>query len=137
MAYGNNRGGGGNRTYPDREALDNLRRNMDDVLNFSESPNLAGVISDLKVYIKGAGRDIKTHQLRNIYSKVREADTVLKLQLLRPKLAYVAARQGKPGARFMVEYFDTIIEKVESDKQVQSFHAFFEAVVAYHKFYHG
>lgn len=115
-----------------------LLSNVSEILQFNNSSIISNLITNTQNYIRDLGGDITTSQLRNLYAEVKKnVKTSTQLQLMRPKLAYVAARQNKPGAKRMVEFISTIIEKVETDEQVPHFTAFFEAIVAYHKFYYG
>ena len=96
------------------------------------------VIDSIKRFVEKTGKSITTSQLRNIYAKVlrvKEND-LNSLQLIRPKLAYVAARQNKQGAKDFVNFLDEIISKISTPAQISSFKTFFESLVAYHKFYH-
>jgi len=98
----------------------------------------AQVIDSIKLFVEKTGRNITTSQLRNIYSKILRVkeDNLTALQLIRPKLAYVAARQQKNEARDLVIFFDEIIAGIKTSSQAKSFKTFFESVMAYHKFYH-
>lgn len=109
------------------------------LLRMNEKEIPAGkVIDSLKMFVEKTGRNITTSQLRNIYSKILSVkeDNLTALQLIRPKLAYVAARQQRSEARELVMFFDEIISLVKTPEQLKSFKIFFESVIAYHKFYH-
>lgn len=121
-----------------------LNSHQDQLLHFyrkgQQNNNLAEVqayIKHLKGYIYGPeGQAITTTQLRNIYDKVRRAKDPIALQLVRPLLAYAAARQGKKAATDFVKWLDSIMALVNEDEDVKSFKLFMEAVIAYHKFCH-
>ena len=110
-----------------------LKSHTADILNFRQTEAIAPLLDHLKVYAEDKGRSLTTSQLRNIFSKVKPIATRQKLQLIRPKLAYVAARQKSGLAEQVVNFLESIIKKVETDAQVKDFVAFFEAFVAYHK----
>jgi len=80
-------------------------------------------------------------QIRNILDDVqRMKEEELKqgrLELLRPKLAYVSGRNKDSWAlRELREILDEAIRMVENDfKRFENFRNFFEAIVGYHKFY--
>lgn len=84
---------------------------------------------------------LTTSQIRNILDDVQrmKEDEVKegKLELLRPKLAYVAGRNKDSWAlRELREILDDGIELVGFDfKKFKNFQNFFEAIVGYHKFY--
>jgi len=97
---------------------------------------------------------LATSQIRSVFGKVRELDmhvrtaaaavteldqeTYRELQLLRPKLAYQAARATGKGVQWLKETLDPAIQLVERDRQrFRHFVDFFEAILAYHKAYGG
>jgi CRISPR-associated protein Csm2 len=100
---------------------------------------------------------LATSQIRSVFGKVRELDmhvrtaaaavteldqeTYRELQLLRPKLAYQAARatgRGVRGVEWLKQTLDPAIQLVERDRQrFRHFVDFFEAILAYHKAYVG
>lgn len=111
-----------------------LKGHTADILNFRKTEAIAPLLDHLQAYAEDKGRSLTTSQLRNIFSKVKPMTTRQKLQLIRPKLAYVAARQKSGLAEQVVNFLENIIKEVETDAQVKDFVAFFEAFVAYHKF---
>ncbi|MCS7051262.1 MAG: type III-A CRISPR-associated protein Csm2 [Thermomicrobium sp.] len=97
---------------------------------------------------------LATSQIRSVFGKVRELDMQTRtlpsdvrdltpeiyreLQLLRPKLAYQAARVPGRGVRWLKETLEPAIVLVGRDRQrFQHFVDFFEAILAYHKAYGG
>ena len=87
-------------------------------------------------------RNLTTSQIRNIYSAVKkmqmkgELDTH-KLLMLKPKLAYAAKRHGG-GVDTLKDVLTQAIDLVGNDsKKFDRFVDFFEAILAYHKFYGG
>lgn len=81
--------------------------------------------------------DLKTSQIRKIYSRIMNADTPRDLKLLRPQFAYTAGRnEKKPGVKNLMELLDFLVKKMdeENKKQQQNFLQFMEAVVAYRKY---
>lgn len=117
------------------EAEKYLKSNTKEILNFRESPQIDQLLTNLKAYAEEKGSSLTTSQLRNIFAKVKPISSRQKLQLVRPKLAYVAARQKNSKAEQVVNFLENIIKNVETDAQVKDFVAFFEAFVAYHKFF--
>ena len=78
---------------------------------------------------------LTTTQLRNIYTKVVLTKEVSELKMLRPNLAYIAARQNK--AKNIIKFIDQLIQKVNNEQQLKSFKKVMESFVAYHKFHHN
>ena len=85
---------------------------------------------------------LTTSQVRNIYGAVKkmqmkgELDTH-KFLMLKPKLAYAAKRHGG-GVDTLKDVLTQAIDLVGNDsKKFNRFVDFFEAILAYHKFYGG
>lgn len=110
------------------------------VLRMNDYPKeIKNIIDNIKTYVQGAGEALTTHQLRNVFGEVKKAKDVISFQLIRPNLAYIAARQDKnaKGAQEMVEFLDEMIQGINAPEDIEGGHHFFEAVVAYHKLYHA
>ncbi|MBL7810598.1 MAG: type III-A CRISPR-associated protein Csm2 [Bacteroidetes bacterium] len=75
---------------------------------------------------------ITTHQLRNIYSQLRNKRKPQDLLLERPRLAYIAAREKKFAP--VAGLIDKMIVHA-TDKNMSNFKYIMESIVAYHKFY--
>lgn len=89
----------------------------------------------VKRFVERRARSITPSQLRNIFIRVRAADHPRRLWVLRPQLAYIAGRADKEEMRELVVLLDDLIQKVTSPERVTAFKDFFEAVIAYHKYY--
>ena len=94
-------------------------------------------INKVKSYVKGNAHGITTSQLRNIFSQVKNVSHYEELYTLRPKLAYVSGRAEKDQTKTLLFLFDALISKVSNASQLEQFKAFFEAVIAYHKYFGG
>ncbi len=87
--------------------------------------------------------DLSTSQIRNIYSAVKKMQMKGKLDshqllMLKPKLAYTAKRADKRGAYLLKDVLTQAIDLVGNDSdKFNRFVDFFEAILAYHKFYGG
>lgn len=101
---------------------------------FADGVPLDKVYDDIAKFIKENYTMITTTQLRNIYSRVVDADSVQEVKILRPNLVYIAARQGK-GVEPIIDFFNQLIKGINDEEQLKSFKKVMEAVVAYHKFY--
>lgn len=95
-----------------------------------------------------AKENLSTSQIRNIFSEVKRMkkykESKDKLQLLRPKLAYVAGRHGKRKGNKLVgpvpdlsKVLDECIKNVRDETAFNNFKDFFEAILAYHRYYGG
>ena len=103
-----------------------------------------------------AGRNAVTSaQLRNVYSEIKRIETKLdgedlsaaweaqqaSVLLLRPKIAYNAARVLAKNDRSKIkafrEVFETALTHVNTYPEFERFSQFAESVIAYHKVYVG
>ncbi len=81
---------------------------------------------------------LTTSQIRNVFGAVKTMEmgqfNSHQLVLLKPKLAYAAARASGQGARQLKEVLSGAIDEVGSDEtKFARFVDFFEAILAYHK----
>lgn len=95
------------------------------------------VINSIEQFVQSFAKDVSPHQIRNIYSQAQKSNAV-QLKLLRPKLAYIEARQDdvkkRNAMKRLVLVLDDQLRQVD-DSNIDGFKIFFETVVAYHKFY--
>ncbi len=83
--------------------------------------------------MKKYNNSISTTALRNVYDEVMQKSTVADIQMFRPKLAYIVAKDKK--FRPLLELIDKVIEKIENEKNILNFKKFMESIVGFHKFY--
>lgn len=81
--------------------------------------------------------DIKlsTSQIRNVYSRVKERYNPTEVQLLRPLLAYAAGRNEEVKPLQIV--LDKMLQSVNDEDTYTCFRNFFQAILAYHRYYGG
>lgn len=106
-----------------------------ELLNMSKTSSLDKILNKIEVFVQQEGSSLSTSQLRNIYDKSIKADSLNELKILRPNLAYIAGRSNNDREKSLLAFIDILIKDVKSEEQVREFKIFFEAVVAYHKFY--
>ena len=96
-------------------------------------------IEKLKNFISDNAKHISTSQLRNIYTKIKnlKGDNLKEVYTLRPKLAYIYGRSDSKGMKKLLVLLDDRIKEIKTKSELEQFKAFFEAVIAYHKFYGG
>ena len=124
------------------ELIDEIRRDIPSILGGDTKK----LVEDAEKLGKHLGRRLPTSQIRVIFSEVkqmREYDRD-KLNLLRPKMAYIAGRHGqRKGGRLvgpivdLREVLDECIRKISSEEDFKNFKNFFEAILAYHRYYGG
>lgn len=123
------------------EAKGKFKGNYGKLLSMIDSDKLHEIIEQIKDYVETYAEGVSTSQLRNIYSKVKplKGDKGIKqLQLQRPKLAYIIARQdnrNRDNAIAMMSVMEDLMKDVREESQLKNFQYFMESVVAYHKFY--
>lgn len=86
--------------------------------------------------------NVTTHQLRNIFKLVKEAGNARSLHAIRPKLAYIGARQSEERGKVLIKVLDELIKEIDKVKdtpdepsRIKDFHYIMESIVAFHKFY--
>lgn len=92
---------------------------------------------------------LSSSQIRNVYGELKRIqmkgikDEKTSFLLLKPKLAYAAARDNAKGLLPLKGVFNKAFEAVEisdltkAEKQFENFMDFMEAILAYHKSYGG
>lgn len=136
-----NNGKSGKIQNPDKLA-DNIKINFfsdktlyNDLFALKSSMQLDKVFDQLKIMVQQYADSVTTSQLRNVYAEIVKAETSNDLKLIRPHLAYIAARQEKVKAKEFMAFIDLLIQKVNTEDELHSFKKTMEAIVAYHKFY--
>ncbi|MDE0087841.1 MAG: type III-A CRISPR-associated protein Csm2 [Candidatus Poribacteria bacterium] len=85
-------------------------------------------------------RNLKTAQIRKVYGAVKkiqmsEEFNRNELIMLKPKLAYAAAR--KPEVEDLKDVLTQAINEVDNTDKFKNFVDFFEAILAYHRAFGG
>ena len=109
--------------------------NFVELLNMSKTTNLDEILETIEKFVSEEGKNLSTSQLRNIYDKAIKTQNANELKLIRPNLAYIAGKSSNDREKSLLAFIDFLIKSVHSDEQVKEFKTFFEAVVAYHKYY--
>ena len=124
-----------------KEFIQCFGENYVDTILAKEKENYNSYIDALTRFVKGVQRDITTSQIRNVFSRIKNirSEKYTELYTLRPKLAYVAgrAKEDQEGLKTLMLLLDELIQKVDSKDTLREFQNFFEAVIAYHKYYGG
>lgn len=95
-----------------------------------------------------AENKLSTSQIRNIFNEIkrmrRYEESKNDLLLLKPKLAYTAGRHGKMQQGKLVgpvpdlsRVLTACIDNVKDSTSFENFKDFFEAILAYHRYYGG
>jgi len=118
--------------------VDEIKKDLDAILG-GDSKKLVETAEKFGKYLAGKPKELSTSQIRAIYSKVQRLqefneDTLKKLNLLRPEMAYVAGRHGGK-VKDLRDVLDVAIEMIDNRTKFENFKEFFEAILAYHKYY--
>ena len=116
------------------------------------------LVSEAKALAKQISKNLKASQVRKIFTEVRKIEALWeqskkrqaalrRLVMLKPKLAYQEKRQEnkngsplKPLSMALAAAIDVVANEQNADKQdeyFRNFVDFFEAVLAYHKYFGG
>jgi len=86
---------------------------------------------------------LTTSQIRNTYGELKRIQMKgfekekTAFYLLKPKMAYAVARDGKEGQKKLGKVFNKAFDNVENSDHYNNLMDFMEAVLAYHKSYGG
>jgi len=85
---------------------------------------------------KEGGMGAKTSQIRNVFDRVKRMEyDEYKVPLLRAKLFYVAGRHSEMSP--LKDILSDALKLIDEKEKFDRFKDFFEAIVAYHKYYGG
>lgn len=103
--------------------------------------NIKKAVEKIEDLVKNNSK-ISTHQIRNIYKLIQDVNDIKKLNLIRPKLAYIAARQKDDHGKVIATVIDSLIVLITNEKDGEKQHKelnglkyVMESIVAYHKFH--
>ena len=92
-------------------------------------------------------KGVSASQLRNIYGEIMRIklkgynENQTDFKLLKPKVAYnygrINNKREKDGFKEFVDVFNQAHNSVKDEKSFENFQKFFEAILAYHKYYGG
>lgn len=126
--------------------VDEVLGNLSDILK-GDKRKLVDTAEKFGKYL--AEKQLSTSQIRNIFSETKRMKSYEEnkndLLLLKPKLAYIAGRHGKRDKSGkltgpvpdLARVLEKCIENIDDDDAFQNFKDFFEAILAYHRYYGG
>lgn len=116
---------------PDRNTIAQIIQRGDTRRLIEEAEKLGRILKDT---------GLTTSQIRNIYGMVKKMEMLGyeqsrgDLLLLKPKLAYAAARPGaKKGTGHLKVVLSHAVDCVTNEQEFEKFINFFEAILAYHR----
>lgn len=103
-----------------------------------EPDDIDKYLDNIKNYVYKERKGITTSQLRNIFSEIKriKQDDLGKLKNLRVNLAYISGRSEKRQMKNLCTLLDDLIKEVNKNN-LENFKNFFEAIIAYHKYFGG
>lgn len=84
---------------------------------------------------------VKTHQIRTMFSLLKEIKDEKKLYEIMPRLKYIGARQKGESGKFIVGLIELLIGKIEKNTEtekktlIKGLLYIMESIIAYHKFH--
>jgi len=104
----------------------------------SETTPYDEYVEKIKNFLADKAPKISTSQIRNIFSLVKRERNVTGLKRIRPKLAYTYGRAEKNDSlKELIFLLDSQIKGLNAEIEVPKLKDFFEAIIAYHKYYGG
>lgn len=85
--------------------------------------------------------DVSTTQIRGVYSEIKklkyDEKFLFKLKMMKAQIAYKTGRNKdlKEFKKVFDNMTDVVIEKCKSEKDLERFKDFFQAIIAYQKYY--
>lgn len=125
------------------EIVEGIKREVPAILA-GDSEKLVENAEKLGEHLSKGG--LSTSKIRGIFSEVKQMREYERdrLNLLRPKMAYTAGRHGSKERGKLVgpivdlqEVLDECIKRTSNEKKFENFKYFFEAILAYHRYYGG
>lgn len=90
----------------------------------------------IKHFVRKLDGKISASQLRNVFPAIKTETDPQRLVLLRPQLAYISGKAEKNDKqRKLIFLLDQMINEIKTEAQLKTFQYFFEAIIAYHKYY--
>lgn len=117
--------------------VEGIKKELPSILA-GDSGKLVEIAKKLGEHLSGR---LSTSQIRSIFSEVKQMGGYDKhrLNLLRPKMAYTAGRHKKTVREIvdLQEVLDECIRITTTEENFENFRDFFEAILAYHRYYGG
>ncbi|WP_337043880.1 type III-A CRISPR-associated protein Csm2 [Emticicia sp. 17c] len=115
-----------------------LKNNQEKILTISlKDEELIPFMNDLEDFVKKDGKYLSNGQVRVIFELINETTNVQELQLARPKIAFVAAKQINNSTRELINKFLDLLAHAQTNEQQKSVKRFMTSFLHYHKFFHG
>lgn len=115
----------------DRDAVDVFLRMHSEVSHHT--------VEAIKLFMERNAYYMTSSQLRNVYARLKAARDPAQVPLMRVKLAYIQGRteQNNRGMLTLLDLLDQMMQRIgpEDTERLKGLLAFFEAVLAYHKYY--
>jgi len=127
-----------------KKSDDFFTENEDNILNYNNIKGLvlSKFLDDMESYIEKISfkdgkriESITNGQVRVLYNLINQTESLQELQLVRPKIAFVAAKQNSETSKKIIKSLLNIISKTELEEQHQSIKNFMASFLHYHKFY--
>lgn len=116
-----------------------LTKNQSNILNLNNlsGQNLIKFMDEFELFVKHTGGLLTNGQARIIYELIHKADSIEELQMVRSKVAFVAAKQVNQKTRELIQDFLQLISQTNTTLHKDNVQKFFTSFLHYHKFFHG
>jgi CRISPR/Cas system CSM-associated protein Csm2 small subunit len=115
------------------EIVSHFRPDITVLLKMEKEENIDSVFEDLERFLVQHARGITSTQLRNVFEIVRPSQNLVQLQLQRPRLAHIIAKQPWESAKYLMLLVDELVARAD-DVTKNGFPYFIETLVAFHRF---
>lgn len=97
-------------------------------------------VETVKRFMDRNARFVTANQLRNVYARIRANEGkggAPQLAMLRVQLAYIMGKSDRRSKGFhaLLKLLDEMIQEVKTQEELKQLKQFFEAILAYHKYY--
>jgi CRISPR type III-A-associated protein Csm2 len=118
-------------------------------LEKADAPTIKAGISTIDKMLQ-KNKNVTSHQVRNIFDLINDIDpdktgneqSLKALNMLRPKLAYIGARQTNEDGKIVVQVLDELIKQITDENnatiiqnKIKGLRYVMESIVAYQKYY--
>lgn len=102
-----------------------------------KSEELISFMTAFESFVKEDGKYISNGQVRVLFDLISKTGDINELQLVRPQIAFVAAKQITDKRKFLIEKFLLLIASANTKNHHDNIKKFITSFLHYHKFYHS
>lgn len=115
------------------EVVHHFRPDITTLLKMEKEEDIDTIFHKLEGFLYRHARGISFTQLRNIFEIVRTAPSLIELQMARPQLAHIIAKQPYESAKYVMLLVDEVVARAD-DVTKNGVPYFIETLVAFHRY---